>query len=42
MDYYTDRDDRVWKKIEKWQKVFEKDAHFPTFYRDILDKMVSK
>ena len=23
MDYYIERDNRVWKKIERWQKIYE-------------------
>ena len=40
MEYYTDRDNRVWKKIEKWQKIYENDAHFSSFFRFNFQKMV--
>ena len=40
MEYYTDRDNRIWKKIEKWQKIYEADKHFPSFFRNNFQKMI--
>lgn len=40
VEYNLDRDNRVWKKIEKRLKVFESDPHFPSFFANVLSKMI--
>ena len=40
IEYNLDRDNRVWKKIEKRLKVFESDPHFPSFFGGVLSKMI--
>ena len=43
MEYYTARDNRVWKKIERWQKIYEADAHFSSLFpRKIKDLVNGK
>ena len=41
MEYYTQRDARVWKKIEKRQKYYEQEKHYPTFFYHSLNKLVT-
>lgn len=41
MEYYTARDNRVWKKIERWQKYYEADAHFSSLYPRKLKAMIN-
>lgn len=36
MEYYTDRDNRIWKKIEKWKNSYETDPHFATMCNNEL------
>jgi hypothetical protein len=40
MEQFRERDDRIWKKIEKWQKFYE-DQHFTTIYNLYLKPMLS-
>lgn len=40
MEYYTTRDSRIWKKIEKWQKFYEQDAHYASFFVAHLNPMI--
>jgi len=40
VEYNADRDNRVWKKIERQLKVFESDPHFPSFFANVLSKMI--
>ena len=40
MEYYAARDNRVWKKIERRQKMYEADAHFSSLYPKTLKNMI--
>jgi hypothetical protein len=41
LEYYTTRDSRIWKKIEKWQKMYEQEKHYPTFFYHSLNDMLT-
>jgi len=41
-EYYMERDARVWKKIEKWQKLYEWDPHFASYYNDTFSGMLKR
>lgn len=41
LEYYTTRDARVWKKIEKRQKMYEQEKHYPSFFYHSLNDMIS-
>jgi hypothetical protein len=32
MDYFLERDNRVWKKVEKWVNFYEKDFDYTKIY----------
>ena len=40
LEYYTTRDARIWKKIERWQKYYEQEAHYASFFYDKLKDML--
>lgn len=41
MEYYTTRDARIRKKIEKRQKFYEQEKHYPTFFYHSLNDMIT-
>jgi len=41
MEYYTARDNRVWKKIERRQKIYEADAHFSSLFPRKIKALIS-
>lgn len=40
LEYYTTRDARIWKKIEKWQKYYEQENHYASFFYAKLKGML--
>ena len=41
MEYYADRENRTWKKIEKRYKLYESDPHFATLRKEQIGKLLS-
>jgi hypothetical protein len=39
MEYFLERDNRVWKKVEKWQKFYE-DYDYTKLYKKIIFPML--
>lgn len=42
LEYYNERDNRIWKKIDKWYKAYSADPMYPAEYNDFLIPMLSK
>jgi hypothetical protein len=42
LEYYNDRDNRTWKKIDRWYKAYSADPMYPAEYNDFLIPMLSK
>lgn len=42
LEYYNDRDNRIWKKIDKWYKAYSADPMYPAEYNDFLIPMLSQ
>jgi hypothetical protein len=40
-DYNADRDNRIWKKIDKRLKIYESDPHFATQYNVVFKDVIS-
>lgn len=40
-EYNADRDNRIWKKIDKRVKIYEADPHFATQYNVVFQKMIT-
>lgn len=40
LEYYTTRDSRIWKKIERWQKYYEQEAHYASFFHSHLKNVI--
>jgi hypothetical protein len=41
LEFYNERDNRAWKKIEIWYKMFEADPHFASLRWDQLEKLLT-
>lgn len=42
MEYYSEREDRTWKMINKYYQFYDKDPHFATLWRWFLEPLMKK
>jgi len=41
-EFYTNRENRTWKKIEEWYKIFQADPNYSELYKDHLIPILNK